>query len=53
VRVSVWVHAEVKKVYTLVRPQTLKWQTINGLQAQFVVPRIEEYEVGVLEKNNA
>ncbi len=50
VRVSLRTNGKVKKVHTLVRPQTLVPRRFDGERVQFTVPRIEEYEVVVLEK---
>ncbi len=50
VRITVRTKGTVKKIHTLMRPQTLAAKTIDGERRQFVAPRMEEYEVVVLEK---
>jgi hypothetical protein len=50
VRVSVRTPGEVKNVYTLMRPQVLRPRRVDGQQVEFLLPRIAEYEVVVLEK---
>lgn len=50
VRITLRTKGEVKRIHTLMRPQTLAPQEIGGEQVQFVVPRMEEYEVVVVEK---
>ena len=50
VRVTLRTKGEVKRIHTLMRPRTLAPQKIGGEQVQFVLPRMEEYEVVVLEK---
>jgi hypothetical protein len=50
VRITLRTKGELNKVRTLMRPQTLASRRIGSEQLQFVVPRIEEYEVVVLEK---
>ena len=50
VRITVRTKVEVRRIQTLMRPQTLAPRRIGGDRVQFVVPRMEEYEVVVLEK---
>lgn len=40
---------KVKKIHTLMRPQTLDQQKTGSGEVKFVIPLIEEYEVVVLE----
>jgi hypothetical protein len=49
-RITLRQAGEVKKVSTLVRPQVLKTQRDRDGRLQFVVPRVEEYEVVVIER---
>jgi len=41
---------EANKVFTLVRPGTIQADKSNDGAMQFVVPRVDEYEVVVIEK---
>jgi hypothetical protein len=50
VGITVRTIGEVKSIYTLMRPGTLAPRTADGGRIHFIVPRIEEYEVVVLEK---
>lgn len=50
VRITLRTKGGVKKIYTLMRPQTLAPRRIGREQVQFVVPRMDEYEVVVLEQ---
>jgi hypothetical protein len=49
VHVSVRTQGEVKNVHTLMRPQDLRPRMVDRQRVEFVLPRIDEYEV-VLEK---
>lgn len=51
VRITLRTQGEVKRIHSLMWPQRLAPRRIGGEQVQFVVPRIEEYEVVVLEKS--
>lgn len=50
VRITLRTKGEVKRVHTLMRPQTLAPRRSDGERVQFVAPRMEEYEMVVLEK---
>jgi hypothetical protein len=50
VRVTLRTKGEVKRIRALMRPRTLAPQGIGAGQVQFVLPRLDEYEVVVLEK---
>jgi hypothetical protein len=40
---------DAAKVFTLVRPRQLAWQKDKAGNLQFVLPRVDEYEVVVIE----
>jgi hypothetical protein len=50
VRVTLRAKGELNTIRALMRPQTFTPRRIDPERVQFVVPRIEEYEVVVLEK---
>jgi hypothetical protein len=50
VRITLRTNGPVTRVHTLMRPQTLAPRGLGGGQVQFVLPRMEEYEVVVVEK---
>jgi hypothetical protein len=49
VRVSVRTKGEVRRIHTLMRPQDLKPTQADTRRVEFVIPRLDEYEVIVLE----
>jgi hypothetical protein len=49
-RIRIRTKGEVKRIFTLRRPQTLSASKSGEAGVEFVLPRLEEYEVIVLEK---
>jgi hypothetical protein len=52
VRVSVPVQGRIKSVQTLMQPGKLQARTVVGGRVQIVLPRMDEYEVVVIETEN-
>jgi hypothetical protein len=50
VRVTLRTKGEVKRIQTLMRPRMLAPRRVGAGQVQFVLPRLDEYEVVVLER---
>jgi len=50
VRITLTAEKEVKRIFTLMRPQTLAAQKGQSGRIQFTVPQVNEYEVIVIEK---
>jgi hypothetical protein len=52
VRVSLLIQGRIKTVRTLMQPKKLQARTGVGGRVQIVLPRMDEYEVVVIETEN-